>query len=169
MQNNKVIYYIESPNFGRGQNYPSRMLSYYHTRCPLHTNIMAISFSLQNPIAVLRDGRPILFCVDYINITGLSGNTPPYYSCGSHQISGLKHLETFGREVLVTFRSSKYHNARGFRLMAVCINVSEQDQPGCLQMESLQNTHTRDKDDYWEYAYHEEDDYTQVSALNQPC
>ena len=163
-KNNQLIYYVESPNYNQGNGlYPSRRLSYYHLRCPSHTNILASNFSLQGPVTVLRDGRPLSFCVDYVNITGLDGNTPPYFSCGSHQISRLEHLETFNREVVVTFRSSKYNNALGFRLIAVCMNVSEQDQPGCLQMENLATTTKRNQRSYWEYAYQEEDDYTQVS------
>ena len=161
-QNSLTLYYIESPNFvHKNGMYPSKSLSYYYIQCPYETSIYGLTFSLQEPITVSRDGLKIPFCVDYVNITSLSGiNGRQYFACGHHHFpNGVKHLETFGSDVLVTFRSSEHINDRGFRLVAICANVMEQAQLGCSKRRA---TTTRERS-WFDYIHQ---DYVMASYSN---
>ena len=46
---------------------------------------------------------------------------------------------------MVTFRSSKYTNDRGFVVAVVCPNLSEQNQPGCLETKEQRVSDVREK------------------------
>ena len=142
LQNSFTLYYIETPNFvHKNGMYPSKSLSYYRIQCPFETSIYGLNLLLQEPITVLRDGANIPFCIDYVNIT--SSNGRQYFACGHHHfVNGAKHLDTFGNDVLVTFRSSAQNNDRGFRLAAICVNVVEQAQLGCLERDVSKRPHS---------------------------
>lgn len=127
-ENNQVIHYIRSLNYHH-HAYPPKRLSYYHVQCSSQANIVLLELSLQRPITLFNHRQWISFCVDYVNITSSDGYNKLF--CGHS--NGIEHLGIHGNQVMVTFRSSKYTNDRGFVVAVVCPNLSEQNQPGCLE------------------------------------
>ena len=127
------ITYLHSPGYPTF-NYPPRRLSYYHVKCNNNVQFIIVRFQLQPPIRVYRQGK---ICVDYVSVTGRvlkSDRKSSKERCGHLEPSDVL-FDIYSGNVLVTFRSSRFNNYRGFRIAAVCIDASEQDQPGCLQLD----------------------------------
>ena len=126
------IFTLKSPGYSSNR-YPSRRLSLYHVKCNGTVTIRKVyqdDFQLQPKIRVSSSQKE---CVDYVNVTSASGDSIKEVWCGDT-------IDDRGRyhgNVLVTFRSSRYNNYKGFILRAVCdANTSKQDNPGCISIEN---------------------------------
>ena len=127
--------HLDSPGFPTGKTYPPERLSYYHVNCSKNVTFHVQMFHLQDRINVYPKGK---LCVDYILVDGSSTDE----HCGNQT----PMLDTYSGNVLITFRSSRYDNYKGFRITAICMDLSEQEQPGCLKM----NDKTLGLEDYAE-------------------
>ena len=87
-------------------------------------------FQLQPKIRVSSSRKK---CVDYVNITSASGQSTNGVLCGD--IIMRENLGSYNGNVLVTFRSSRYNNYKGFRLNVACVtNTAIQDNPDCISI-----------------------------------
>ena len=119
---------LDSPGYNSNR-YPSRRLSLYHVKCNSGVNIHKNDFQLQPKIRVSSNRKE---CVDYVNITSASGESIDEVWCGDKIMEDRSFDDG---NVLVTFRSSRYNNYKGFRLIAVCNNnTTEQDNPSCISV-----------------------------------
>ena len=130
-ENKRIIFELESPGYSSNR-YPSRRLSLYHVKCNSSVNIRQTDFQLQPKIRVSSNKKE---CVDYVNITSASGESIKDVWCGDT----IGDHSKFDGDILVTFRSSRYNNYKGFRLQAVCMNnttIQDNPQAGCISVEN---------------------------------
>ena len=132
-----MSYIIRSPGYTANNNYPSQQLSFYRVKCPNNktVQIKIREIRLQECVKVYGNTKA---CVDYVKIT--DGSTTNEF-CGNVGPNTL----VYGNEVLVTFRSSKYNNYKGFYIESHCTNLETNDQaeksPGCLSVEGYTSKH----------------------------
>ena len=132
-------YIIKSPGYDEN-SYPSQQLSFYYVKCldNMSIQIKVHDFHLQECTKVYRDGNTKA-CVDYVKIA--DGSKEREY-CGN--VESIDEL--FGSEVLVTFRSSKYNNYKGFHITVRCTSTTQtsdlaEKSSGCLSVEGYTSKH----------------------------
>lgn len=126
------IFTLKSPGYSSNR-YPSRRLSLYHVKCNgtvAITKARQEDFQLQPKIRVSSSQKE---CVDYVNVTSASGDSIKEVWCGDT----IDNQGSFDGDILVTFRSSRYNNYKGFILRAKCgANTSKQDNPDCISIDN---------------------------------
>ena len=133
-----LSYTIRSPGYIDNNIYPSQQLSFYSVKCPdnMSIQIKVHEFRLQECVRVYGSTKA---CVDYVEIA--DGSKKREY-CGS--VDSIDEL--FGSKVLVTFRSSKYNDYKGFYITVRCTSTTQtsdsaEKSSGCLSVEGYASEH----------------------------
>ena len=139
MDPDDMSYTIRSPGYTGKNSYPSQQLSFYYVKCPANkiVQIQIINIRLQECVRVYGNTKA---CVDYLKIT--DGSTTNEY-CGNVDHGEPDTILAYGNQVLVTFRSSKYNNYKGFQIKAQCTSTSKsaEKSSGCLSVEGYTSKH----------------------------
>ena len=115
-KDDEFSYIIKSPGYDEN-SYPPQQLSFYYVKCPdnMSIQIEVHEFRLQECVKVYSNTKA---CVDYVKIA--DGSKKREY-CGN--VDSIDEL--FGSKVLVTFRSSKYNNYKGFYITVRCTSTTQ--------------------------------------------
>ena len=126
-----IIRHIISPRRRGVMNYSNNRLVYYNLECePDHTLRLIIDgFDLEGKKTVSLFGHETKLCVDYVNITEPS--YPSQIYCGSY--TGGATAPTIilhNRKALITFRTSKQNERRGFNITSICEDNTQVQEQG---------------------------------------
>ena len=126
------IYTIRSENYGEWPYYPRR-LQYFNIKCPGGGIILPnMTSELEGQKSLTISHKTLNYCVDYVDVL-YKDTKSSCQMCGNQTIESKGCQDSFEGEILVTFRSSRLHNFKGFEMNVVCYQASEQNLPGCIQ------------------------------------
>ena len=111
----KIIRFIRSPGYTRGLPYKNNVLAYYNISCGEGNKLTLhfLCFNLQDKIQYDNE----MLCVDYVNISSSDLGDNQIY-CGKNE--NMPSIEVQSGNALVTFRTSRVKNHKGFEMSAIC-------------------------------------------------
>ena len=98
-----------------------------------HVGVIAdMTTDLEKPLMLPLSNGTLKYCVDYLKVEYVRSRSL-CQMCGNETVTSKGCATSFVREILVTFRTSRRNNFKGFEMKVVCFNAREQNLPGCIQ------------------------------------